>query len=548
MQNEYKKSMEKIRFTDEDKARILANVKKAYEESDKKVVSITSRPNFSLRRVGVVAATLGVLVVSAFLVRGQLLGNNNYGDMAIPDGSTMQEEPWVELASIDDIAKETECKTYTLNNVSKSYKVDRVQVKKQQKHVKITYKSKKHENEILLEYVDEKNASLVTEQFEKEKELATEKVDDKEVTMYGEKDCDAMTWQQESCTFAVKMTQSCSKEKAAKIVSGTKQRTHDRDKEDDEQDIDITRISMNAVGWQGHEEHSNSKQRIKVLQEVYEKYGFRVTITEPAENITYKIIDGFESFGFSFPEVEALKERRVIGYAGREGTPQGVLDSFTEAENLSVNGVSVQVYENEEEEIYTFTKQDINFTLLVGEIEVEDREMMLSGLLSVIRISFESGHVNEEEEELEEEEAADEQTDNRPDETGEEDANEEAGENTAFEKNKESVQNIQYAIADASLKKLSTYIEFPLMIKGLNITVASAKEFQSLDSSQIFSSAWVDSVVAYDLSKMKPSSKTITMGDDKNYLVCKIKNNSVLVTELSIEGVQVEPSPTPCLE
>lgn len=143
MQNEYKKSMEKIRFTDEDKARILANVKKAYEESDKKVVSITSRPNFSLRRVGVVAATLGVLVVSAFLVRGQLLGNNNYGDMAIPDGSTMQEEPWVELASIDDIAKETECKTYTLNNVSKSYKVDRVQVKKQQKHVKITYKSKK---------------------------------------------------------------------------------------------------------------------------------------------------------------------------------------------------------------------------------------------------------------------------------------------------------------------------------------------------------------------------------------------------------------------
>ena len=41
--------------------------------------------------------------------------------------------------------------------------------------------------------------------------------------MYGDEKCDAMTWQKESCTFAVKMSTACSTDKAKKIVSGTKE-------------------------------------------------------------------------------------------------------------------------------------------------------------------------------------------------------------------------------------------------------------------------------------------------------------------------------------
>ena len=160
---------------------------------------------------------------------------------------------------------------------------------------------------------------------------------------------------------------------------------------------------------------------------------------------------------------------------------------------------------------------------------------MLSGLMSVIRISLESGQ----EEEPKEETQPDEE---KTEETGQE---EEDDMSAVYQ---ETAQNIQYAVADGSLKKLSTYIEFPLTIKGLDVSVASAKEFQSLDASTIFTAKWVDSVVAYDTGKIKNSTKTITMGNGSNYLVCKIKNNSVLITELSIEGVTEEPTATPLEE
>ena len=527
--NEYKDSMEKISLSDSDKARILANVKKAYEEPSDTVVSIKSRPRFSTRQMGMVAAALVVLIAGAVFVRSQFLVGNDPGNIDDPVIiADSEEEIWVELTSIDDIARETDCRTYTLSNVSKSYEVNRVEVAKKQKHVKITYNNKKKEDEILLEYKEEENASAITEQFSEQKELKKEKVGDKEVTMYGDKECDAMTWQQESCTFAVTMSKSCSTVKAAKLASGTKETKTEKDDPESKQEENADRISDNAVGWEGDEQQSTAKQRREVLKKIFELYGFRVIIQDPAEKVAYKVVDGFESFSFSYPELEELEKRRIVGYAGWDGSPDGVMEGFTEGETISVNGISVQIYVNERgEEIYTFTKRDINFTLLVGEVSVEDKSMMLSGLMSVIHISLESGQTEETEEE-EEEGKVDVPEEDDPE------------EDDSVAQYQEEAQNIQYAVADGSLKKLSSYIQFPLTIKGLDITVASAKEFQSLDASMIFTSEWVDSVAAYDTEKIKSGTKTITMGSGNNYITCRLKKNFVLITEMSIEVAEPE--------
>ena len=58
MQQEYKEAMEKISLSDSDKKRILANVKKACEESEEKVISMDEfkkRPRFSARQKGMAA-------------------------------------------------------------------------------------------------------------------------------------------------------------------------------------------------------------------------------------------------------------------------------------------------------------------------------------------------------------------------------------------------------------------------------------------------------------------------------------------------------------
>lgn len=62
MQQEYKEAMEKISLSDSDKKRILANVKKACEESEEKVISMDEfkkRPRFSARQKGMAAARCG---------------------------------------------------------------------------------------------------------------------------------------------------------------------------------------------------------------------------------------------------------------------------------------------------------------------------------------------------------------------------------------------------------------------------------------------------------------------------------------------------------
>lgn len=553
MQKEYKDAMEKISLSDSDKERILANVKKAYEESTDHVVSMDTfarkRPRFSARRMGTVAAAVVVLLVGALVIRSNFFTGQ---DGKIPEDEIIlagnEEEIWEELDSVEDISKETDCRTYTLSNVSKSYKVKKVEVAKKQKHVKITYKHKKQDDKILLEYKEEENASAVIEQFDEEKELTKEKVGDSEVTMYGDEECDGMTWQQESCTFAVKMSKACSPEKAKKLVSGTKERTDAVFANKEDELRDKKKISSNAVGWKGNEKESDDKERRNVLKKIYDMYGFRVTIEDPARKVAYKIVDDYESFSFVYDELPELEKQRIVGYAGQDGCPSGVLEGYKEEEALTVNGVQVRSYRNKDDEcLFYFMKQNIHFTLLIKEWDGEDTESMLSGVLSVIRISLDAGQDEVEGEEGDSDSSADaDGDDNDSEEEGESD------EEATLEAYRQAVQDIQYAVAEGSLKKLSSYIRFPLTIKSLDVTVNSAKEFQALDSSLIFTSTWVDAVVAYDANNIKSNTKSITLGDNTHSLVCRIKNDSVVITELHVDSDEVqsmiEPTATPSAE
>ena len=542
MQKEYKDAMEKISLSDSDKERILANVKKAYEESTDHVVSMDTfarkRPRFSARRMGTIAAAVVVLLVGAWVVGNSLFPGR---EGKTPDDDIImagnEEEIWEELDSVEDISKETDCRTYTLSNVSKSYKVKKVEVAKKQKHVKITYKNKKKDDKILLEYKEEENASAVIGQFDEEKELTKEKVGDSEVTMYGDEECDGMTWQQESCTFAVKMSKACSPEKAKKLVSGTKEGTDTAFTNKEDELRDKKKMNSNAVGWDGSEKASDDKERRDVLRKVYEMHGFRITIEDPAKKVAYKIVDDFESFSFVYDELPELKKQRIVGYAGQDGCPAGVLSGYEEEAALSVNGVQIESYRNKNEEcLFYFVKQNIHFTLLIKEWEGEDTESMLSGVLSVIRISLDAGQ----------EEAEEEGDGGSPANDGDDSEEEEESDDEAtLEAYRQAVQDIQYAVAEGNLKKLSSYMRFPLTIKGLDLTINSAREFQALDSSLIFTSAWVDAVVAYDDSKIKSNTKTIIMGDSTHSLMCRIKNDSVVITELQVDSTEVQPVAEP---
>lgn len=541
MQKEYKEAMEKISLSDSDKERILANVKKAYEESADTVVPMDTgqrcRPRFSARQIGAAAAAVLVLLAGTWVVSRQFFvnrGENNPGDQVIVAGE--EEEIWEELDSVDAIAAETDCRTYTLSNVSKNYKVKKVEVAKKQKHVKITYKNEKEKDKILLEYKEEENESAVIGQFDERKELAKEKVEDSEVTLYGDEKCDGMTWQQESCTFAVKMSKARSIDKAKDLVSGTRERVQKDTDTKTEQEIKEKKVSRNAVGWEGNEEQSSDRERRSVWKKIFDLYGFRVTIEDPAKKAVYKIVDDFESFSFIYPEIEELASQRIVGYAGLEGCPAGVLNGFEEDESYQVNGIRVRSYRNDEGEwLFYFVKQEISFTLLVKEWSGEDTSHMLSGLLSVIRISLDDGQSDDGEGE-----------DPQSQDNGDgDDGGADSQEPDSSDAYRETVEDIQYAVAEGSMKKLSSYMRFPLTIHGLGITVNNAREFQALHASWIFSSAWVDAVVSYDGSKIQSNTKTIIMGDSTHSLTCEIKNNSVVITELHVEGRVTEPTATP---
>lgn len=545
MQQEYKDAMEKISLSDSDKKRILANVKKAYEESEEKVISMDEfkkRPRFSARQKGMAAAVAVLaVVVTAVASRGFLSDKTKNLTKQGEIVASSDEEEWQELDSIEAIAKETDCRTYTLSNVSKSYHVKKVEVKKKAKHVKITYRNKKKRDRILFEYKEEENAPEVINQFTEENELKKETVDDSEVTMYGDEKCDAMTWQKESCSFAVKMSTACSPEKAKKLVSGTKEEDKPHQSAEDKEQKDGSHYSSNAVGWNGNEKESDDKERRRVLRKIYDLCGFRVTVEDPASKVIYKMVDDYESFSFHYDEVPEFENQCIIGYAGASGCPSGVLKGFTEKERIEVNGLSVTWYQNDKEEsLFYFEKNKVSISILIKEWSGGDTQNMLSGIISVLRISYDSVH---EDKGGDSESNKGKSSDNSGD--GATDNSDSSNNNESLEAYRQAVQDIQYAVAEGSLKKLSSYIRFPLSIKGLNMTVSSAKEFQALDSSKIFTSEWVDAVVSYDASKIKSSTKTFTMGDGSNKLVCQIKNDSVVITELHVNSDEVQPDTEP---
>ena len=443
------------------------------------------------------------------------------------------------------IAKETDCRTYKLGNVSKSYRVKKVEVKKKAKHVKITYRNKKKKDKILFEYKEEENAPDVINQFTEKNELKKEKVDDSEVTMYGDEKCDAMTWQKESCTFAVKMSTACSTDKAKKIVSGTKEENKPDKDTDAKVKKDEKHIASNAVGWSGKESESDDKERRRVLRKIYDMYGFRVTVEDPARKVIYKVVDDFESFSFHYDELSELENQRIVGYAGVDGCPSGVLDGFEKMQDIEVNGLTITWYQNKKDEsLFYFMKRKVAISLLIKDWSGENTENMLSGLISVIRISLDAAHDDKGDNSSSDSgNNSDKNTDNNDAEPTDNADN--TSNNESVEAYRQAAQDIQYAVADGSLKKLSSYIRFPLSIKGLGETVSSAKEFQALDSSKIFASEWVDAVVSYDTGKIKSSTKSFTMGDSSHKLVCQIKNDSVVITELHVNSDEVQPDTEP---
>ena len=549
MQQEYKEAMEKISLSDSDKKRILANVKKACEESEEKVISMDEfkkRPRFSARQKGM-AAAVAVLVVAITAVvskgffGGKLKKQPKQGEIV----ASSDEEEWQKLDSIEAIAKETDCRTYKLGNVSKSYRVKKVEVKKKAKHVKITYRNKKKKDKILFEYKEEENAPDVINQFTEKNELKKEKVDDSEVTMYGDEKCDAMTWQKESCTFAVKMSTACSTDKAKKIVSGTKEENKPDKDTDAKVKKDEKHIASNAVDWSGKESESDDKERRRVLRKIYDMYGFRVTVEDPARKVIYKVVDDFESFSFHYDELSELENQRIVGYAGVDGCPSGVLDGFEKMQDIEVNGLTITWYQNKKDEsLFYFMKRKVAISLLIKDWSGENTESMLSGLISVIRISLDAAHDDKgDNSSSDSENNSDKNTDN--DDAEATDNADNTSNNESVEAYRQAAQDIQYAVADGSLKKLSSYIRFPLSIKGLGVTVSSAKEFQALDSSKIFTGEWVDAVVSYDTGKIKSSTKSFTMGDGSRKLVCQIKNDSVVITELHVNSDEVQPDTEP---
>lgn len=544
MQKEYKEAMERISLSDSDKKRILANVKEAYEESEDHVVSMDDfehkRPRFSARRIGTVAAAAVVLLLAGtWMLRNQLFLGEERKDPRDPViVAETDEEVWEELDSVDAIAKETDCRTYILSNVSKGYKVKKVEVEKKQKHVKITYKEEKRNDRILLEYKEEENAPAVIDQFETEKELTKETVGDSEVTMYGDGKCDGMTWQQEDCTFAVKMTKACSTEKAKTFVSGTKEKKEKPSSDKGEKTEKSKKISGSAQGWNGNEKKSGDRERNRILKKIYELYGFRVTIEDPAKGVAYKIVEDFESFSFVYDEFKELKNQKIVGYAGQKGCPPGMLGGYESGETYSVNGSQVRSFQNDNEEwLFYFEKQEIHFTFLIKEWNGENTEQMLSGLLSTIHISLDEGH--------DDSEGGNDSLDDPDPDTNAKDKDDEKEPDETVSSYRETVQDIQYAVAEGSLKKLSSYMKFPLSIRRLGISVSSAKEFQALEPSQIFTSAWVDAVVDYDSNKIKSSTKSFVMGNERNAIVCKIQNDSVVITELRVDVSEVTPTAEP---
>lgn len=515
MKEEYRKAMEKISLSDDDRARILANVRQSSQKLEENGMNqAASMPRYSWRRVGAaVAAAAAVLITSATWISIEFFGQESDfgGDPAssLASVTAVPEEDWMELESVDEIGKKTDCRTYMLGDVSKKYKVKKVKVSNAARHVKIVYQHQNKGDKIVFEYKEEENAPEIKDQFSGENELSVEKVEDLDVCMYGDEKCNGLTWEKESCTFGVKMTKACSKARAKRLVSGTKEGIPHKTDQDLTEGIpgegkDEREDKKDKTGWDGNEEGAAEEERQRELKKIYNELGFRVTIASPAEDIRYRLEGDYEFFAFSLDENEELAECQITGYAGWEDYPEGILDDYSEDRRFSEAGTDVILYKSGTNDcIFTFKKQELQFLLKLEDWQGEQEEAVFSDLFRVLRVSLEESE--KEEEDLQ-------------------------AERVAFLR--DTAQRIQNAVSERSLKKMADYLQFPLVIKDLKMTVNSRSGWLELSQNDIFTTEWVDAVVNYDTRLIKADTAEFNMGDAENYLLCKIKDDMVFITEI----------------
>ncbi len=403
---EYRAAMQqRISLSDEDKARILANVQKAYEEDPEQnnVILFEKNHRISVRQMGVVVAACLVLAANIFLIRDQFQQGRPgvKSDMPVSPGAVSGASvvSWQEYKTIDDIEKNTDCRTYQLSNLSKDYQVEKVEVANEERHVRITYKNKKKKDTILFEYKEEESSRDIIDQFADENEIKTKKVDGSMVTMYGDKKCNGMTWEEEECTFGIRMSKVRSIKSAENLVSAKLENTvhsNQTDKDKSKEDTDSV-ITPKAPGWEEEDEDesmSRENERV-VLASIMEQQGFNVVITEPATDIVYKNIDDFESFAFRYDAPSVIEGHRIIGYAGWDGSPENVIDEYESEDVLTVSEVEVTLYRKGKKNwLLTFTKKDIDITLLISEFSFdqysdEEKEDIIKQLFSVIKVEKE---------------------------------------------------------------------------------------------------------------------------------------------------------------
>lgn len=558
MQKEYKSAMEKISLSESDKVRILANVKKASESRDSSVEQtqmalIRKRPVISLRRMGTVAACVA-LCIGTILIYNRLTGKNGGVDSGT-EGMIVTPAPdedvvWEELESIEEIGEKTDCKTYTLSNVPRKYRLKKIEVANAEHHVRLTYRNKKEHDKILFEYKESEDAAELLSQFNEEETLSTEVVGDADVTMYGEKQCSGMTWKKASCTFAVRMTKACSKKRAKALVYGTAEgmenaREVDKKTTVDKHMPDSEDGRINAVGWYGDEEPSGPSERQKILKRVFNLLGFRITIVPPGERVIYKLVEDYESFAFTYPQDETIAKKWIVGYAGWGGCPDGVLDGYEEVDVITVNGMETEVYNNKKgDKLFRFNKQGIDFTILIPRLDTSDYEQILEGLYSVLRISMDDGV-----------------SDDEPDKADSSDNDKTLSDDKSSDDNQENkvlaaqyreiAMKIQDAVSERSLQRLISYMDFPLTVDNQGTVANSAGDLQALEAGKLFTSSWVDAVVSYDVYQIHANTKSFIMGNDENSLHCKIREGTIVITEIhtqeSLAGAN-GPKTTPSAE
>lgn len=562
MQNEYKSAMEKISLSDSDKVRILANVKAGSGEQSEKVTAMTmGRPRFSKRKMAAVAAALLVICASAGLIRGQFIGrhdgeSSDISESAVPTEQAGFKKGWQKLDSLEDIAQKTDCRTYTLGNIKKKYKVKKVEVENDRRHVKITYQSRKNNDKILFEYQEEENAQDITRQFNDANEIMSDTVGTSEVTvtMYGAEKCDGMTWQEESCTFAVRMSRASSIRQAKKLVCGLKRKKNDkRNDEGKSYDDRIVKTpapsaNPNAIGWQGREPVQAEEEQQDVLRQIYYRLGFRIFVGEPAEDIVYKKVGDFESFAFYYRDDVQLSEYRIIGYAGWEGCPEGVMSDCTETDAFVMQDVSVTVYRKEnDEKLFRFVKEEITFTIIVEGWKGEEYAEVMEKIMAVFRISMDKVPG-----EMPLPQSSAENTSSKPKATKVPEAVDSAVPTLTPKPSstpnavlyREQAKKIQEAAAEKNTAKLAAFMQFPITVQGMDITIGNAEEWEKL-SGRILTDHWIDAVVSQNTDKIKEGAANFTLGGRMYALLCRIEGDTVTITEIRAPKAESENTQNP---